>query len=127
MSRKLITTGSPFEEAAGYSRALVDGDMVYLAGTTGYDYAAGTISDDVVEQTRQCLRTIDWALAEAGARREDVVRVHYYLTSADDFERLAPLFGAYFAGIRPAATATVTGLIDVAMKIEIEVTARKQA
>jgi enamine deaminase RidA (YjgF/YER057c/UK114 family) len=118
MMRKLISSGSAFEEAAGYSRAVVDGDMVYVAGTTGYDYARGNISDDVVEQTRQALKNIDAALAEAGSRREDVVRVHYYLTEAADFDLLAPLFGEYFAGVRPAATATVTGLIDSAMKIE---------
>jgi len=126
VTRKLISSGSPFEDVAGYSRALVDGDMVYIAGTTGFDYATGEISDDVVAQTKQCLQTIDWALKEAGARREDVVRVHYYLTDAADFEPLAPLFGEYFTGIKPAATATVTGLVDPRMKIEIEVTARKQ-
>jgi len=126
MTRKLISSGSPFEAVAGYSRAVVDGDMVYVAGTTGYDYAAGTISDDVVEQTRQCLATIDGVLAQAGAARADVVRVHYYLTDAGDFEKLAPLFGEFFDGIRPAATAIITQLIAPAMKIEIEVTARKQ-
>ncbi len=126
MTHKLISTGSPFEAAAGYSRAVVDGDMVYVAGTTGYDYAAGTISDDVVEQTRQCLATIDWSLNEAGARREDVVRVNYYLADISDFEKVAPLFSAFFADIRPAATMIEARLIEPAMKIEIEVTARKQ-
>jgi len=126
MTHKLISTGSSFEAAAGYSRAVVDGDMVYVAGTTGYDYAAGTISDDVVEQTRQCLATIDWALNEAGARREDVVRVNYYLADIIDFEKVAPLFGEFFADIRPAATMIEARLIEPAMKIEIEVTARKQ-
>jgi len=125
VTRQLISSGSSFEAVAGYSRAVVEGDTVYVAGTTGYDYAAGTISDDVAEQTHQCFANIEKALAEAGSSLKDVVRVHYYLTGTDDFERVAVIFGEYFAGIRPAATATVTGLVDPAMKIEIEVTAVK--
>jgi len=125
VTRQLISSGSSFEAVAGYSRAVVEGDTVYVAGTTGYDYAAGTISDDVAEQTHQCFANIEKALAEAGSSLKDVVRVHYYLTGTDDFERVAAIFGEYFAGIRPAATATVTGLVDPAMKIEIEVTAVK--
>lgn len=127
MTRKLISSGSEFEAIAGYSRAVVDGDMVYVSGTIGYDYAAMTISGDVAEQTRQCFENIKSALEEAGASLRDVVRVHYYLTRQEDFKLLAPVFGEYFGDIRPAATATVTGLIDAAMKIEIEVTARKTA
>jgi enamine deaminase RidA (YjgF/YER057c/UK114 family) len=126
MADKLISSGSDFEKIVGYSRAVVDGDWVFVAGTTGYDYATGEISDDVVDQTHQCFATISSALKEAGSGLEAVVRVHYYLTEATDFKKLGPVFGSYFSEIRPAATATVTGLVDPAMKIEIEVTARKQ-
>lgn len=124
-TRRLISSGSKFEDIAGYSRAVVDGDWVHVAGTTGFDYAAHTISDDVVAQARQCFRNIQAALEQAEASLDDVVRVRYYLTDATDFENVAPVFGEYFATARPAATAVVCRLIDPAMKIEIEVTAHR--
>lgn len=127
MTRQLISQGSPFEKKIGYSRAVVQGDWVFVAGTTGYDYATMSISDDVAEQTRQCLKNIEWALAEAGASLSDIVRVHYILPNADDWEPCwAPLREA-FDTIRPAATMFVAGLSEPAMKIEIEVTALKSA
>lgn len=119
-----ISSGSSFEALAGYSRAIVDGDYVHVSGTTGFDYAAMTIVDDVIGQTHQCFANIDAALREAGATLDDVVRTQYLLVDAADFERVAPLFGRYFAKARPAATAMVVGLVDPRMKIEIEVTAR---
>lgn len=122
--RRLISSGSSFEAVAGYSRAVVDRDYVHVSGTTGFDYAAMTIDDDVVAQTHQCFRNISAALREAGCALDDVVRVHYYLTDVASFEQLAPIFGEYFAEARPAATAIVCGLVDTRMKIEIEVTAR---
>lgn len=122
--RRLISSGSSFEAVAGYSRAVVDGDTVHVSGTTGFDYATMRIDDDAVEQTRQCLRNIAAALAQAGCSLDDVVRVRYYLTDAALFETLAPVFGEAFARARPAATAIVCGLVDARMKIEIEVTAR---
>ena len=124
-NRRLISSGSKFEEVAGYSRAVVDGDWIHVAGTTGYDYAVHAIADDVVEQTHQCFRNIEAALAEAGASLDDVVRVRYYLTDPAQFKQVAPVFGEYFATARPAATAVVCQLIDPAMKIEIEVTAHR--
>ena len=124
--RRLISSGSSFEKLAGYSRAVVDGDWIFVAGTTGYDYASMTISSDLVEQTHQCFRNIKAALAQAGAGLEDVVRVRYLLTDRAYFEKVAPIFGQYFAGILPASTAEIVGLVDAAMKIEIEVTARKR-
>ena len=124
MSKKLISSGSTFEAQAGYSRAVVENGLVHVSGTTGFDYAAMVISDDVAEQTHQAFRNIEAALKQAGASLDDVVRVHYLLTDAAHFERLAPVFGSYFSHARPAATATVVGLIDPRMKIEIEVTAR---
>lgn len=122
--RKLISSGSSFEQVAGYSRAVVDGDWVFVAGTTGYDYATMTIAPDAHSQAHQAFRNIAQALAQAGCSLDDVVRVHYYLPDAEDFKRLAPVFGEYLGKARPAATALVCGLVEPAMKIEIEVTAR---
>lgn len=123
--RQLISSGSSFEAIAGYSRAVVDGDWVFVAGTTGYDYSTMTISDDLRMQTRQVFENIAHALAQAGCSLDDVVRVHYYLTRQEYFQQVAPIFGEYFAKARPAATALICGLADPAMKIEIEVTARR--
>ena len=122
--RRLISSGSSFEQVAGYSRAVVDGDYVHVAGTTGFDYATMTIAADPVAQTHQCFRNIAAALEQAGCALDDVVRVHYYLTEAALFETVAPIFGQYFARARPAATALICGLVDPRMAIEIEVTAR---
>jgi enamine deaminase RidA (YjgF/YER057c/UK114 family) len=124
MGKRLISSGSTFEAVAGYSRAVVDGDYVHVAGTTGFDYAQMRIDDDPIAQCRQCFRNIAAALAEAGCTLDDVVRVRYYLTDAALFEPLAPVFGEHLGRARPAATAIVCGLIDARMKIEIEVTAR---
>jgi enamine deaminase RidA (YjgF/YER057c/UK114 family) len=123
--RRLISSGSLFEAEAGYSRAVVDGEWVFVAGTTGFDYTAMTIADDPAEQARQALRNIAAALAEAGASLADVVRVKYYLPDAADWPRIVPVLGAAFGAIRPAATALICDLIDPRMKIEIEVTARR--
>ena len=123
--RRLISSGSPFEMVAGYSRAVVNGEWIFVAGTTGFDYARMTIADDPAEQARQALRNVDAALAEAGANLGDVVRVHYYLPDLADWPRVAPVLGEAFAAIRPAATALICGLVDPRMKIEIEVTARR--
>ncbi len=124
MQKRLISSGSAFEAVAGYSRAVVDGDWVHVSGTTGFDYATMTISEDLATQTRQAFANIAAALKEAGATLDDVVRVTYYLTEGDAFGKAAPIFGEYFAKARPAATAIVCGLVDARMKIEIEVTAR---
>ena len=126
MSRERISQGSSFEERIGYSRAVVDGRWVFVSGTTGYDYTTMTISDDVVEQCRQTLANIDEALARAGSCRDDVVRVRYLFPDADDFEPCWPTLHEYFATALPAATMMVVGLSEPAMKIEIEVTARKR-
>ncbi len=125
--RRLISSGSSFEAVAGYSRAVVEGDYVHVAGTTGFDYATMTIDGDALAQTHQCFRNITAALEQAGCTLDDVVRVHYFLAEAELFERVAPVFGQYFARARPAATAIVCGLVDSRMKIEIEVTARRRA
>lgn len=124
MTRKLISSGSEFEEQVGYSRAVVDGDTVYVAGTTGYDYTAMRISDDLIEQAEQCFTNIEKALLEAGSSLDDVVRVHYILPDRLDFEPCWPVFKKYLGKARPAATMFVANLVDVRMKIEIEVTAR---
>jgi enamine deaminase RidA (YjgF/YER057c/UK114 family) len=126
MTRRLISSGSAFEAVAGYSRAVVDGDDVFVAGTTGFDYEAMRIDDDPVAQCHQCFRNILAALAQAGCSLDDVVRVRYYLVDVALFDTLAPLFGAYFGRARPAATAIVCGLVDARMKLEVEVTARRR-
>jgi len=123
--RRLISSGSSFEKVAGFSRAVVDGDWVFVAGTTGYDYATMTIAPDLEAQTRQIFRNIEHALAQAGCSLKDVVRVHYYLTDQTYFKQVAPIFGEFLGEVRPAATAIICGLVDPAMKIEIEVTARR--
>ena len=125
--RRLISSGSPFEAAAGYSRAVADGEWVFVAGTTGFDYARMTIADDPALQARQALRNIQQALAEAGAALGDVVRVRYYLPDLADWPAIVPVLGELFGTIRPAATALICGLVDPRMKIEIEVTARLPA
>ena len=124
---RLISSGSPFEREAGYSRAVTDGEWVFVAGTTGFDYARMTISEDPVEQARQAFRNIEMALAEAGASLADVVRVRYYVPDATDWPAIVPVLGEVFGAIRPAATALFCGLVDPRMKIEIEVTARRGA
>ncbi|MFE6775993.1 RidA family protein [Streptomyces sp. NPDC057702] len=123
--RRAILTGSPFEEQIGYARAVVDGDWVHVSGTTGFDYATMTISDDVVEQAEQCLRTIEAALAEAACTLADVVRVRYLLPDRADFEPCWPVLRRHFGAVRPAATMLVCGLADPRMKIEIEAYARR--
>jgi enamine deaminase RidA (YjgF/YER057c/UK114 family) len=124
MSRKLISSGSTFEEQIGYSRAVVDGDWVFVSGTTGFDYQTMSISDDLVEQTDQCLKNIEAALKQAGASLKDVVRVTYVLPNAADFQKCWPVLRRYFGTIRPAAMMISAGLADPRMQIEIEVTAR---
>ncbi|WJR68935.1 RidA family protein [Neorhizobium sp. CSC1952] len=121
---KRISSGSPFEARIGYSRAVVDRDMVYVSGTTGYDYARMEMPDDVADQTRNALGTIEKALKEAGSGLQDVVRVRYYLTDMADYDAVVEVLGAAFSEIRPAATMVVCGLTTPEMKIEIEVTAR---
>ena len=120
-----ISSGSTFEEQIGYSRAVVDGDWVFVSGTTGFDYATMTIADDVVAQAEQCLANIDAALSEAGATFEDVVRVRYLLPDRTDFESCWPVLRGHFDSVRPAATMIECGLSDPRMRIEIEVTARR--
>jgi enamine deaminase RidA (YjgF/YER057c/UK114 family) len=124
--RRLISSGSRFEAEAGYSRAVVDGEWVFVAGTTGFDYAAMTIAEDPAEQARQVFRNITAALAEAGASLADIVRVRYYVPDIGDWPAIVPVLGEIFGAIRPAATALVCGLVDPRMKIEIEVTARRR-
>jgi enamine deaminase RidA (YjgF/YER057c/UK114 family) len=123
--RLRISSGSTFEEQIGYSRAVVDGDWVFVSGTTGFDYATMTIPDDVAAQAEQCLANIGAALGEAGATFEDIVRVRYLLPDRTDFESCWPVLRRYFDSVRPAATMLECGLADPRMRIEIEVTARR--
>lgn len=128
-TRQRITSGSTFEAIAGYSRAVVcpdaGGDWVFVSGTTGYDYTRMRIEASVTSQAHQAFRNIAAALTEAGASLDDVIRVTYYLASRHDFRTVAPVFGEYLSGARPAATAVICNFIEPEILIEIEVTARK--
>ena len=123
MRRKRISSGSRFEREVGYSRAVAVGDMVFVSGTTGYDYATMTISDDVAKQAEMCIKNIENALLEADSSLKDVVRVTYILPDTNDFEACWPILRKYFGSVLPAATMISAGLADDKMKIEIEVTA----
>ena len=125
MKRKLISSGSSFEKEIGYSRAVIDGNWVFVSGTTGYNYDTMTISNDIISQTEQCMKNIVAALKQAHSKIEDVVRVTYILPVASDFEKCWPTLRLYFGDIKPAATMFSAGLADSKMKIEIQVTALK--
>ena len=127
MTRRLISSGSAFEKAAGYSRAVVEGEWVFVSGTTGFDYAAMSISKDLAEQVHQTFRNVGAALLEAGASLTDVVRANYIFSKAADWKEIAPILGHYFGEIRPASTAIVAGLVDERMRFEMEVTARRRS
>ena len=121
---KRISSGSPFEARIGYSRAVVDGDMVYVSGTTGYDYARMEMPENPADQARNALATIEKALREAGSSLNDVLRVRYCITDMTDHDAIVEVLGGAFAAIRPAAPMVICGLIAPEMKVEIEVTAR---
>ncbi len=124
MDIKHISSGSSYEQKIGYSRAVICDGWVFVSGTTGYDYDCMSISEDVVEQTRQCLNNIEQALSEAGCSFNNVVRVRYIYPNKADFEQCWPLLRAVFKVAKPAATMIEAGLLDEKMKVEIEVTAR---
>ena len=126
MTRKLISSGSTFEAEIGYSRAVVEGDWVFVSGTTGFDYSTMTIAEGIVEQAEQCLRNIVSALHEAGSSLDDVVRVIYVVPVASEFEQCWPVLRKYFGDVRPAAMMISAGLADPRMRIEIQVTAKKR-
>ncbi|MCO5132692.1 MAG: RidA family protein [Xanthobacteraceae bacterium] len=128
MPRRLISTGSPFEKAAGYSRAVVDGEFCFVAGTTGYDYATMILPGDIVAQAENCFATIEGALRDAGFAMADIVRATYYITDARDADALFAVCGKHFGEIRPAATLlVVAALLKPEIKVEIEVTAKRRA
>ncbi len=128
MARQLISTGSPFEKQAGYSRAVIDGDFCFVAGTTGYDYATMTMPRQITEQTRNCFNTVSDVLKQAGFSLEDVVRAVYYVTDRNDCDAVLAVCGEHFRDIRPAATIlVVAGLLRPEMKIEIDITAKRRA
>jgi len=128
MPRRLVSTGSPFEKAAGYSRAVCDSDWAFVAGTTGYDYATMTIPPDVTSQARNCFTTIEAALKEGGFAMADIVRATYYVTDAKHVDAHFAVCGEVLGDIRPAATLlVVTALAKPEMKVEIEVTAKRRS
>ncbi len=127
MARRLIGSGSTFESQIGYSRAVVDGDWIFVSGTTGFDYSTMSLVDDVVAQTEKTLQNIDAALREAGSSLADVVRVTYILPDPEEFPKCWPVLRKYFGAVRPAATMISAGLVDKRLRIEIEVTARTRS
>jgi enamine deaminase RidA (YjgF/YER057c/UK114 family) len=127
MNRTLISSGSSFEAEIGYSRAVVQGDWIFVSGTTGFDYDTMTISEDVAQQAEQSLKNIAAALTQANSSLADIVRVTYVLPVASDFQRCWPVLRKYLGDVRPAAMMISAGLVDPRMKIEIEVTAMRQA
>jgi len=126
MKRKLISSGSTFEQEIGYSRAVAQGDWVFVSGTTGFDYSTMTLADGIQAQTEQCLKNIESALQQAGSSLKDVVRVTYVLPDAKEFPECWPILRKYFGEERPAAMMISANLLDPRMRIEIEVTALKQ-
>ena len=126
MSRRFITSNSAFETQVGYSRAVVSGSFIYVSGCTGYDYTAKKISPTIEAQTEQCFVNIASALKEAGASMKDVVRVRYILVDRKDMDKAAPVMKKWLGNVKPAATMMVAGLFEEEMKIEVEVTARKE-
>ena len=127
MTRQRISSGSTFEAEMAYSRAVVDGDFVFVAGTTGFDYSSMTLADGMAAQTEQCFKNIESALKQAGVSLADVVRVTYVLPSFAELELAKPIMRKFLGDVRPAAMMISAGLIDPRMKIEIEVTARKRS
>ena len=124
MTRRLISSGSPFEKQAGYSRAVVDGAYVHVAGTTGYDYASMAMPEGVQAQTRNALATIASVLEEAGSSLQNLVRVRYYVTKRAYADELFMVTGKVLGDIRPAATLLVCDLLNDEMLVEIEATAK---
>jgi enamine deaminase RidA (YjgF/YER057c/UK114 family) len=127
LNRKIISSGSEFESKIGYSRAIVDGDYVFVSGTTGYNYQEMSISENVVEQAEQCFQNIEKVLKEAGSSIKDIVRITYILPNKKNFELCWPVFLKWLDSVRPAATMFEAGLINEDVKIEIQVTARRSA
>jgi enamine deaminase RidA (YjgF/YER057c/UK114 family) len=127
MARKLISSGSTFEQEIGYSRAVVADNWILISGTTGFDYSKMTISDDLLEQAEQCFKNIEAALQEAGSSMKDVVRVTYVFPEAEDFPKCWPIMRKYLGDVRPSAMMLTAGLSDPRMKIEIQVTAYRSA
>lgn len=125
MKRQFVSTGSPFEERAGYARAVVQDNWCFVAGTTGFDYSTMELPNTLEAQIANIFTTIDNALDQAGFRRADIVRVVYYVADRNDVSAVFDLVGACFKDIRPAATMLICDLIDPDMKIEVEVTAMK--
>jgi enamine deaminase RidA (YjgF/YER057c/UK114 family) len=125
MTRTRISTGTRFETLASYSRALVDGDMVYMSGTTGYDYATQRVPEGAVEQTEQIFRNVTDVLARVGATLADVLRIRVYLADRADLLPVCEVIGRHFRDIRPANTTVMAPLATPEMKVEIEVTARR--
>lgn len=125
MARQLLTSGSKFEDLASFSRAVIDGDWIFISGTTGFNTVTGEISDDVVEQTEEVFRILEATLDEAGSSLADVLRIGVFIVDPDDLIPVCEVVGRKFKGIRPANTTVCTRLARPEMKVEIEIIARR--
>ncbi len=124
MARLRFSSGSRFEDEIGYSRAVIDGDWIFVSGTTGFDYATMTIEPGVIEQCDQAFRNIEAALRQANGRMDDIVRANFILPDRADWPPCWPVVKKWLGRVRPASTMIVAGLQAPEMRIEIEVTAR---
>ena len=122
--RQLISTGSPFEQAYGYSRAVVDQGLVFVSGTTGYDYENMRMPEDVAQQARTIFKTVAQVLTQAGSGLPHITRIQIFVTDPAFCEPVLEVCGDVLADIRPASGIyVVAGLLKAEMKVEIEVTA----
>jgi enamine deaminase RidA (YjgF/YER057c/UK114 family) len=126
MSRKLISSGSRAEQEMGFSRAVIDGDWIFVSGTGGFDYSTGSIAADVADQTDRCMKNIEAALNQGEVSLSDIVRVTCIVADVADASRCWAVVQRYLGEVRPAATMFAAGLADPRMKVEIEVTARRK-
>ena len=121
MDRRHVSPGSPYEPVIGFSRAIVAGNHVSVAGTAPIMADGGETPADVYGQAKRCLKIIVEALREAGASASDVVRTRTYLVDAADWEEVGRAHGEVFADVRPASTmVVVTGFLDPRWKVEME-------
>jgi len=123
--RERYNRGSEFEKLLGYSRVVVDGDWVFVSGCSGFDYDTMEIADNITDQAEQTFANIHWALEQAGATFDDVVRIRIIVASMSDYPAAATVIGKHCADVRPANTTWIAALPDPRIKIEIEVTALK--
>jgi len=121
--RENISSGSSFEDAYGYSRAVKVGETVYISGTVGIDYTTGTVSNDPVEQLHQIIKNMSPSIEQAGAKLSDIVQITTYVTAPEIFQVVGPELGKIFADIRPTNAALVVAFPVPDVVVEISAVA----